>query len=186
MIFVQGGRWLRLSMLLAVCVTQLGACAARDRTSHEAVSEAPHITVAFNAYELLPATCEGVIIPGTLRVAKVGSTGVWWAMAAFEPEPACSHSLAPASAGGPPRPLKPEQIRPWGYVPQPTIGIFQRLLGQSWSMNQEGGRPFPCPAPGGRAPGPGNGALPPEVLRMWDLEYAPNCDDVVYPMRPKA
>jgi hypothetical protein len=51
-------------------------------------------------------------------------------------------------------------------------------------MNDEGGIPFPCPAPGGDAPGPFNGSLPPPVLAAWGFTYATNCASVYYPVQP--
>lgn len=81
-------------------------------------------------------------------------------------------------------PFSLDQIGPWGRVPQPPIGIFQQNAGGAWAMNDEGGYPFPCPAPGGAAPGPNNGALPPEVVKAWHRKYEANCANVIYPMQP--
>ena len=52
-------------------------------------------------------------------------------------------------------------------------------------MNEEGGSPFPCPAPGGMAPGAGNGALPAPALAAWRLSYATNCAFPSYPIQPR-
>lgn len=180
-------RWrvLRSAMVAFLCGGHLAACGGANLGPTGATADAPLIVSAFNSWEELPATCQALLVPGSLRVATLASTGVAWAMAAFKPVPDCSFTMGPASPGGPPRPIRIEQIGPWGREPQPPIGVFQRPPGQGWTMNSEGGKPFPCPAPGGIAPGPGNGALPAELIRKWDLRYATNCAEVSYPMRPR-
>lgn len=142
------------------------------------------LTLAFNKWEFLPSTCQAVMVPGTLKTATIPSSGVSWAIATFKRVAGCSYSEPPAYPGGPPRPIPARQIGPWGR-PSLPIGVFERQPGQAWSMNEEGGTPFPCPAPGGHAPGPSNGAIPPEVLAKWHLKYAPNCSNVSYPLQPQ-
>lgn len=137
---------------------------------------------AFGSWERLPQTCPAVVVPGSARFARTPD-GVGWAMAKFEPSPTCSYSMAPVSEGGPRRSVAPNMIGPFGRSP---VGIFEQQPGGSWSMNQEGGRPFPCPAPGGVAPGPGNGSLPASVLVAWRLVYAPDCAFPTYPLQPRA
>lgn len=144
-------------------------------------SEERALEDAFGSWERLPPTCPAVVVSGSARFAKT-TEGVGWAMARFEPSPTCSYSMAPASEGGPRRSVAPKMIGPFGRSP---IGIFEQQPGGSWNMNQEGGRPFPCPAPGGVAPGPGNGSLPASVLVAWGLFYASDCAFPTYPLQPR-
>lgn len=139
---------------------------------------------AFNSWELLPPTCRAEIIRSSVRVATIDSSGVSWAMAAFRHGPHCTSTAKNSAHTTIEVPI--DQIGPWGRIPQPPIGIFQRSPGAAaWQMNDEGGHPFPCPGPGGTPPSPGNGALPAPVLAAWHLKYATNCANVVYPMRPE-
>lgn len=142
------------------------------------------LEVAFALWERLPATCPGSIVPGTERLARVG--GVEWAMARFGPAANCTHTLAPAVPGGPTRSVDPMQVGPFARTSGLPIAVFERQPDGRWLMNQEGGSPFPCPAPGGTAPGPGNGALPAAALAAWGLSYATNCAFPSYPTQPRA
>lgn len=141
------------------------------------------ITAAFNAWEALPSTCQGVMEPGTGRLAIITATGVSWAIATFEPMSGCVENLKPAGPGQAPRTVPIAQIAPWGGTP--PIGVFEADASGGWSMNDEGGMPFPCPALGGAAPGPGNGSLPPAVLQAWGMSYAANCAEVYFPPQPQ-
>lgn len=145
-------------------------------------SDASAITQAFDSWESLPATCFGQIKSGTTQFAELSSSGIAWAIADFVPVAGCSYSLNPAGPGLAPRPVPVSQIGPWGHAP--VVGVFQKVFG-TWAMNDEGGKPFPCPAPGGAAPGPGNGALPVSVVSAWGLTYAANCALVTYPFQPR-
>lgn len=140
------------------------------------------ITAAFNAWEQLPETCLGQVVPGTAEEAEIVSQHQGWAIAHFRHSNPCTDSLAPMYYGGPPRPLTINQIGPWG---EPVvIGVFERTDRGAWQMNQEGGTPFPCPAPGGATPGLDNGSVPPSVLSAWGLKYAADCASVHYPVQP--
>ena len=97
-------------------------------------------------------------------------------MAAFKPVQNCYSSLLPVHEGGPRRLVGADQISPWATgIPQPPIGVFERPPHQPWIMNDESGRPFPCPAPGGDTPHYGNGALPAQIVALWHMKYATNC-----------
>jgi len=136
------------------------------------------ITTAFNTWEGLPSSCLGMMNTESLKVALVSEVG--WAIATFRPPRDCTKSLGPALPGGPPRTVPIASIGPWGES-SPPLGVFERLPGSPWRMNEEGGVPFPCPAPGGAPPGPYNGALPPRVVEEFNLKYAPDCANVSYP-----
>jgi len=141
------------------------------------------IQAAFQSWEQLPPTCEAEIVPGSDKFATDTQTGIRWSIAQFQPGTACSETLAPAYPGGPSRIASANQIGPFGRS-TPPVGVFQQLAGGTWTMDEEGGTPFPCPAPGGLVPGPGNGAVPAPVLAAWSLSYAPNCAFVFYPPKP--
>lgn len=141
---------------------------------------------AFNVREALPSTCLSQLVAGSDRYAALGSTD--WAMARFQPVAGCTAALKPATPGGPARPLDPRQIGPFG-VTNGVVAVFERPSGSTWTMNQEDGTPFPCPAPVGIAPGPDNGALPLAVLQAWGMSYGSNCAFPTYaqqrlPLRP--
>lgn len=172
--------------LVALVTAGALGCGGSDSSTRAADADVDQIVRAFNMWENLPPSCQGVIDLETLRMAIAPSTGVQWAIAAFRPVSDCSYSLEPEQPGGPRRVVRIEQIGPWGRVPQPPIGVFQRPPGKQWDMNSEGGHPFPCPAPAGIAPGPGIGALPAEVLAIWDLSYADGCENVSWPMQSRA
>ena len=148
------------------------------------VTDMAQLVNAFNSWEMLPTTCLAELISGSVRVATVPNTGASWAIANFRPPSDCVKTMRSRTPGATVTvPLA--QIGPWGRVPQPPVGVFERMRGGAWVMNDEGGRPFPCPAPGGSAPGPGNGALPASVLATWHLKYASGCAEVVYPLEPR-
>jgi len=142
------------------------------------------LEVAFDGWERLPSTCPAKVIAGSARVAAVPG-GVNWAMAQFQPASSCSYSLPPATPGGPARPIPPQMVGPFANTNGPPVGIFEQQSGGPWVMNEEGGEPFPCPAPEGIAPGPGDGALPAAVLAAWGLSYAPDCAFPSYPPQPR-
>jgi hypothetical protein len=145
-------------------------------------SDAQALVEAFESWEDLPSTCPAEIVPNSAKVAVISRTGDSWAIAAFEPAPSCvfPHVIGP---GLPTSTFDPQDHGP--FVPGiTTIGVFEGSGGNAWVMNEEGGAPFPCPAPGGAAPGPGNGAIPGSVLTAWGLAYAANCITVLYPLEP--
>ncbi len=149
-------------------------------------SDSGSLIGSFETWEHLPSTCGAVIVTGSELLAQVAADGTEWAMARFGPVKSCSFTLAPAAPGLPQRSVAPEMIGPFAETPGPPVGVFEKSQGGPWMMNQEGGRPFPCPAPGGMTPGPGNGALPASVLTAWGLTYAPDCAFPVYPPQPRS
>jgi len=141
---------------------------------------------AFGSWEHLPKTCGAAIVPGSELIAQISADGTEWATAQFRPAQSCAYVLAPAGPGLPPRSVAPDMIGPFAETPGPPVGVFEKSPGGAWLMNQEGGRPYPCPASGGVTPGPGNGALPASVLTAWGLTYAPDCAFPVYPPQPRS
>jgi hypothetical protein len=135
---------------------------------------------SFDAWEGLPTSCQAALVPGTVKVATIKATGAIWAIARFRPAPDCSVILAPVTPGGPGRSVPPNQVGPFAEQGGP-LGVFESSPNGSWIMNEEGGSPFPCPAPNGAKPGEGNGAVPSDVLAAWGLSYAENCSFVSYP-----
>lgn len=136
---------------------------------------------AFATWEFLPATCPAdavMVVPGSLRLATINASGVSWAIASFEPSSNCMDFDLPGAGQIGRQPVDPHQLA--GFYGSP-LAVFERASGGQWVMDEEGGAPFPCPAPGGAAPGPGNGAIPLQVLTAWNLAYAANCSMVVYP-----
>jgi hypothetical protein len=134
---------------------------------------------AFEAWENLPSTCGAHVLAGTGRLATITSTGISWAIANFGPNPNCIAKIG-GSPGEPTDTANPATFGPF-HPNRPTTGVFEHKPGASWEMNDEGGTPFPCPAPGGAAPGPGNGSLPASVVSAWHLTYATDCANVSYP-----
>lgn len=141
------------------------------------------LEAAFATWERLPATCPGSIVPNSDRYALVRD--VEWAMATFGPAATCTQTLAPATAGGPTRSVDPMRVGPFAETNGLPVAVFEKQPGGSWVMNEEGGSPFPCPAAGGMAPGPGNGAVPAPALAAWGLSYAANCAFPSYPSQPR-
>lgn len=144
------------------------------------VSPSAADTAAFNAafahFEDFPATCPFVQVPGTTDEAVVGSDGTSWAIASFAPSPSC---VLPGGLAH----VNPSSLLPFaGSSGHPPIGVFEKAPGGQWRVNAEGGSPFPCPAPGGQAPGLGNGSVPKDVLTAWGMKYAMNCANVTYPV----
>ncbi len=173
----------RVSCGLAVATVFAGCGqSVSDSSTHGTTADMAAITAAFNYWWDIPSTCLGLMNTGSLKVAEV--SGVGWAIATFRPPSDCVKNLNPAFVGGPPRTEPISSIAPWGN-PSPQDGVFERLPGANWRMNQSGGFPFPCPAPGGAAPGLPNGALPPAVLAKFNLKYAPDCANVHYPDQPR-
>jgi hypothetical protein len=143
------------------------------------------LSAAFNSWEDMQPTCGGQAIRGTVKVATIESTGDSWAIASFEPASSCVDYVAPG-AGASSQTIPPDQVPPFEEVPGPPIGVFEKMSGGNWIMNEEGGTVFPCPAPNGAPPGPGNGSLPAQVLAAWGLSYATNCSNVNYPQEPSS
>jgi hypothetical protein len=62
-----------------------------------------------------------------------------------------------------------------------TYGVFEQPRRQGWTMNGEGGAPFPCATPATAKPGPGNGWIPNLVQTAWKLGPHPHsCQRGVY------
>lgn len=120
---------------------------------------------AFGEYEQFPtATCKINTVAGTVHVAQVKATGTMWAISGFQPDPSCK-----IESDGQLRP--PTGTGPFGLVPQPPVGVFERSRGGQWGMDTEVGKPFPCPAAPGKDP-----LVPEEVLKAWDIPYySPTC-----------
>jgi hypothetical protein len=137
---------------------------------------------AFAYWEQLPTTCPATMVAGSAKEATIIATGVSWAIASFEPAASCVLPAMGAQPGSTIT-LDPENAEPF-FGGQP-VGVFERAPGKGWMMNEEGGSPFPCPAPGGAAPGPGNGALPASVVAAWGLQYAASCARIFYPLQPR-
>lgn len=157
-----------------------GAMATRPAAPDEAA-----LITAFGKWEHLPTTCPATTVSGSERFATVTASGTEWAIAKFQPAPSCSYSLAPVTPGGPERAVAPNSIGPFAE-PGGPLGVFEKMTGGPWTMNEEGGRPFPCPAPDGAQPGLYNGALPAAVLTVWGLNYASTCAFPVYPLQPRS
>jgi len=104
-------------------------------------------------------------------------------MASFEAASDCTVTLAPTTPGGTSPTVPANHLGPFASTTNAPIGIFQEVNG-TWTMDDEGGVPFPCPAPEGDTPGPGNGALPAAVFAVWGLQYATNCSFVGYSPQP--
>jgi hypothetical protein len=141
------------------------------------------LSSAFDSWESMQPTCGGQPIAGSVKIATIRASGISWATADFEPVPSCIDYVSP-SAGPSSQTIPPDQVPPFEAVPGPPLGVFEQLPGSSWTMNEEGGTEFPCPAPRGAAPGPGNGSIPTPVLAAWHLSYAADCSNVAYPQQP--
>lgn len=148
-------------------------------------SDAQGLELAFVNWEQLPASCPVKILPGTASIASIKATGASWAIASFAPLPTCTEHVPPPAVGPPPV-ITPNEVGPFTETAGPPVGVFERSGTGAWVMNEEGGYPFPCPAPDGAAPGRGNGAFPPQVLTAWKLPYARNCGNgPLYPSPPQ-
>ncbi len=55
-----------------------------------------------------------------------------------------------------------------------------RPAGGKWAQNFSYSIPFPCPQ-AARPPGPGSPVLPPDVMKVWNLSFAPGCATANYP-----
>ncbi len=131
------------------------------------------------SYEGLQATCPATPVAGTTRVATIDATGVSWAIARLTYTPGnCKIYTVPLAGQTAKQVSGPDKLEPFA---NPETSVFERANGGPWYMTSQGGKPFPCPAPGGVAPGEGNGAIPKNVLDAWHMPYASNCADVVYP-----
>lgn len=127
---------------------------------------------AFDSYERFPAACSDTV-PGTVHVARVEATGVMWAIAGLRPDPTC-RVLHDGQM------VVPTDIGPFGFVPQPPVGVFEHTPGQQWSMTTEVGKPFPCPPTPGRDP-----LVPNDVLKAWEIPYySPTCISYPAPQFP--
>ena len=175
--FTQLSRGARRSAAILLSAALLVGCGASK--PGDSSSLRTQLSKAFDGWEDLPSTCAAVIVASTVKHATADGTS--WAIASFEPPSPCYRVLAPAGAGQPPRTELEANIGPW-IGTEPVIGVFEISHG-NWEMNEEGGHPFPCPSAYGHAPGPGNGALPPEVVEAWHLRYASAsaCEHVEFP-----
>lgn len=189
----RGGRsWCRLPticlvlglILLAGCGSSAGLSTARGGANPESIhlpkatrlpvtaEDVTSLTKAFVRYMQLPPTCPAVQKKGYTSVATEDDTGTSWALALFLPAPGCIIYRLPYF-GEPPGP------GPNGGYPYPAAtilafatgqrSVFSKLPGQPWQMDSLSGKPFPCPAPLGAAPGVGNGALPLSVCLIIHL-----------------
>lgn len=184
--------WSGLLSLTALSVSGLGCAGSGSVTSDSATGkDIAALTSAFNQWETLPTTCQGVLVRKTLHVATVQSNGVSWATAQFVPPKGC-YEQAPPVNGGPPMPPKryTNQINPWSQTVGTIFGIFERNPRQTWAMNDEAGQVngrlvYPCAVtpPGTQPPGPSNGAIPADVLAVWNMRPQPSslCEQAFYP-----
>ncbi len=135
------------------------------------------LVAAFSNYEGLVKTCKAQTVAGIVYLATVKVTGVSWAVAGFKPASGCYE------AGGEGPPLCGSQVPAFDVVPPPPVGVIEKQPHGEWSMNNQAGKPFPCPPAGGATPGPYNPYVPVEVLDAWKIPYvAPNCYEI-YPTR---
>lgn len=180
---------------LAALALAAGACGASTGVS----TAAPHATVAiaspadvagleaaFVSYWSEPSTCP-VTVTGPVRMA-IDASGTGWAMALVVPGGTCigyDVGFFGEAPGPGPNGLHPVDISHGEPFSTGEPSVFMRKPGQAWVMDSLAGTPFPCPAPGGLAPGPGNGALPADVVAAFGLTYPNNCASVVYPYAPR-
>lgn len=168
---MRSGRWTHVLLALLL----LWGCGSSEPASTRAASadDLSAFTATFVARERVPDTCPAQVVPGSVKVAKVKETGITWAIALIEPAPRCRYA---GGVNDPPL-VGPGDHLPW--VPeQQVLSVFERKEGGPWEMNSDAGTPFPCPAPNGIQPGPGNGSLPPSVLRAFHLRYAEDCSTI--------
>lgn len=186
--WLTGALWVVGCCFLAACSTSqtLRTSPRRSSTTDVSVftaaaSDTLGIKEALGVWEKFPTTCPAsavAVVSNSIQLAKVNATGVSWAIAQFEPLSACKFVNLPGANQTGLNYLDPHSLP--GLAGSP-IAVFERPDNGQWVMNGEGGAPFPCPAPGGAAPGPGNGAIPQQVLTAWNLSYAANCSSVSYP-----
>jgi hypothetical protein len=140
-------------------------------------AELSALDVAYGEFwNLPPSVCPADALPSSVKTATVESTGVSWAIARFQPGAGCSLKVGTATPGVTVA-EDPYHIPAFldGAGDQPPLGVFERPDGGGWRINSTASYPFPCPALYGLAPGPGNGAVPADVLQAWGLAYAANC-----------
>lgn len=179
----KAARWWRCCGLVVVIVLGSG-CGAVSRTTSTATpgvsvfipssSDQSLFQKEMASYNRLPYSCTVTIVPGKL-LAATDAVNVSWAYAAFLPTASCT--IAPAGDG--PK-IDPLHYPPFYGPDEPPGFSFEKKLGGSWELNGPTGLPFPCPDPGGAAPGPGVGALPKAILAAWGLTYAAGCNNVQY------
>jgi len=187
--------WLERACVALVCFAASGCGPGQEvrvgASSAEVSVFAPNaadrgaLKEAFVKWEAFPvSTCPAgaiEIVAGSLMAATVNETGESWAIARFVPLETCKvFNLRGANDPGR-QSVDPRLLRGLDGSP---IAVFERAKGGDWTMNQQGGAPFPCPSPNGAPPGKGNGSLPPIVLRAWSLAYAKDCSIVSYPRQP--
>lgn len=123
------------------------------------------LEAAFQEWAGLGASCSVYVNPTSIELAYLNPTATYWATASVTPEQDCSQT---------------DRLELFGSSSD-LRAVFEEQGTGKWQMNEEEGSPFPCPAPGGRAPGYGNAALPPAVLSVWQLSYPLDCGFPVYP-----
>lgn len=190
-----GATWRVAAVVTGVLTLASAGCGGTTRVA----TATPHATVvaasaadiadleaAFVSYWSEPSTCP-VTVRGPVRMATDAS-GTGWAVALMVPSGSCIgyqdrfYGQAPGPGPGGSYPTDISQGEPFS-TGDPSV--FMRKTGQAWVMDSLAGRPFPCPAPGGIAPGPGNGALPADVVAAFGLTYPNNCASVFYPYAPR-
>jgi hypothetical protein len=161
----------------AVAAAELTTATPADLTALEAAAE---------SYWLLPSTCR-VVPSGDVRMA-VDASGTQWALVLIVPATTCLvweprlTGTPPGSGPGGDYPADLSHLEEFASTQDST---FMKPPGGMWTMGGLAGTPFPCPAPGGAAPGLGNGALPASVVRAFGLVPPSNCASVYFPPAPR-
>lgn len=188
-------RWLERVCLALACLgasgcgpsqeARVGASTAEILVFTPTVADVRVLKEAFAKWESIPiSTCPAdalEIAANSLMAATVNGTGESWAIARFIPSETCKIFNLPGANQTAMLSVDPRLLRGLDGAP---VAVFERARGANWIMNQEGGAPFPCPAPNGTPPSKGNGSLPPSVLSAWGLAYAKDCSTVSYPRQP--
>jgi hypothetical protein len=190
-----------LSALVVVASLLAGGCASGSSPGSKAVLVLPsdsatgrELTGAFDHWELLPPTCSGEIVDGTVRIARAVQTGVSWATAHFQPVKGCYGVRQPPGITSPtvvPN-ASANEIPPWSDTYRPIIAVFERQPGGTWTMNNEAGVLngkviFPCTVAGGAPPGQGGPAVPAMVIAAWHMTAKPPdlCANQVVALEPR-
>jgi CHAP domain/PKD domain len=115
-------------------------------TAAAAPADDQALIAAYAAARHLPKNVVAGVRPGSLHLAEVPATGLWWAIADFTPSAAADAAVR------------------IGFQDGASTGVFSRAAGQPWHLVQAAGAPYEC-----------SGALSAALRSAWQLPAPAAC-----------